>query len=177
MSLTLTPLLKYYSKSLNLFGILGLALTILGICTFIFNAQYLQSKHKLLESSLKELSVSTNTLDKKLATQSNRAHSMHFIKKDDFFNILEFIQNQASLNSVGYESINYQSSDMNEVGLTKYELDLPFSATYVDLKKFLYAILQPYPNTVVLTDISLYRNSAQDDKLDGSMQIALYFRN
>lgn len=177
MSLTIPPLLKYYTKRFNRLGQLGLAFIVLGLLTLTFDLQYLQRKTQSLESSLTERSVrSKNFQQTPAANRHAMTDSTRFLQKEAFFNILEFIQNKAVQNDVGYESINYQSSDMNEVGLIKYELDLPFSATYVDLKKFLYAIMQPYPNTVVLANISLYRNNVQEDKLDGSMQIALYFR-
>lgn len=177
MSKTLPPLITYYAQRIDKLGFAGLVFALLGLVILTIHFQHLTPSIAGLNQSLAEMKSQKNELRPVVQQTTGITSTANFLAKEELLNVLEAIQTQASKNNVSYDVIDYKTSNIDEVGLVKYEVDLPFNATYVNLKKFLYSVMQPYPNTVALTGISLYRNSAQDEKLEGHLQLSLYLKN
>jgi len=178
MNVMIHPYLKYQLNKISRLTLLGSTILMLAILLGTYHAYIqkarLMSAHQALVSITLENKKQAKTFLKKV---NHQATSTRFLEKHAFIMLLESIQYAADQNKIAYSAIAYKSIHMPEINVMSYQINYPFTATYLDLKKFLYAVLEPYKSTIVLSHIALYRESNQTDSIDGELQFTLYFRD
>lgn len=185
----------YLSQVINKFGVLGiigLAIT-LGCCLFYaFNILPLQQKiaadtNKLPATSQPQtLGVKTKKLPLKTVPKQNTIEAINrfyaqFPAAESLPNYLRLIDNSAIkqrliLNRGDYKLTQIKSLQTNQATLARYEIVLPLTGQYVQIRQFVAQVLHELP-ALALTDMQLKRESAQSPTVDARLIFVLLLKN
>lgn len=185
----------YASQMIKKFGILGiLALAItLGCCLlYLFNILPLQQKNA--EDSLRlqqknqqqALSGESEQLALEMAPKQNNSEAIkrfyaQFPAVERLPNCLRLIDNNAlklrlTLNRGDYKLTQIKSLQTNKGALSRYEIVLPVSGQYTQIRQFAAQVLHELP-ALALTDLQLKRESAQSPTVDARLIFVLLLKN
>lgn len=185
----------YLSQVINKFGVLGiigLAIT-LGCCLFYaFNILPLKQKiaadtNKLPATSQPQtLGVKTKKLPLKTVPKQNTIEAINrfyaqFPAAESLPNYLRLIDNSAIkqrliLNRGDYKLTQIKSLQTNQATLARYEIVLPLTGQYVQIRQFVAQVLHELP-ALALTDMQLKRESAQSPTVDARLIFVLLLKN
>jgi len=78
-------------------------------------------------------------------------------------------------NDIYIDAVDYQLETESPARLTRYRINLPMTASYTNVRKFIRQVLQQLPNAA-LDQISMSRHNPQDTEVNAKLQFTLYFR-
>jgi Tfp pilus assembly protein PilO len=185
----------YSSQMIKKFGILGmLALTITLGCCLLYALNILPLQKKIVQDTLrlqqenkqKALSDATEQLPLEMAPKQTTAESIkrfyaQFPALERLPNCLRLIDNIAlkqrlSLNRGDYKLTQIKSLQTNQGALSRYEIVLPVSGQYIQIRQFTAQVLHELP-ALALTDLHLKRESAQSPTVEARLIFVLLLKN
>jgi Tfp pilus assembly protein PilO len=185
----------YASQMIKKFGILGmLALAItLGCCLlYLFNILPLQQKNaddslRLQQKNQQQVvSGESEQLALEMAPKQTNSEAIkrfyaQFPALDRLPNCLRLIDNIAlkqrlSLNRGDYKLTQIKSLQTNQGALSRYEIVLPVSGQYTQIRQFAAQVLHELPS-LALTDLQLKRESAQSPTVEARLIFVLLLKN
>ena len=185
----------YFSQMIKKFGILGmiaLAIT-LGCCLFYaINVIPLKQKIAAATNRLQQvnqqqvLSNETeksqlNIASKQTTTKTINRFYAQFPASESLPNWLRLIDKIAlkqnlTLNSGDYKLTQIKQLQINQGALARYEIVLPVTGNYVQIRHFVSQVLHELP-ALALTDMRLSRESAQSPTLDARLTFLLLLKS
>ena len=190
----------YASQMIKKFGVLGIiALAIaLGCCLFYaFNIVPLQQKmaddaNKLppanqaqilsgkTAKSQTEIVLKQTTAEQTTPDQIKRFYAQ-FPASETLPNCLRLIDNIAlkqrlTLNRGDYKLTQIKSLQSNQATLARYEIVLPVTGQYVQIRQFIAQVLHELP-ALALSDLQLKRESAQSPSVEARLIFVLLLKN
>ena len=185
----------YASQMIKKFGILGmLALTITLGCCLLYALNILPLQKKIVQDTLrlqqenkqKALSDASEQLPLEMAPKQTTAESIkrfyaQFPALERLPNCLRLIDNIAlkqrlSLNRGDYKLTQIKSLQTNQGALSRYEIVLPVSGQYIQIRQFAAQVLHELP-ALALTDLHLKRESAQSPTVEARLIFVLLLKN
>ena len=198
--------LRWYTtqimKKIGVLGIVALAIA-LGCCLFYtFNILPLQQKiaddaNKLpptnpaqilsgkteksqLTIALKQITPEQTTPEQTTPEQIKRFYTQ-FPASDTLPNCLRLIDNIAlkqrlTLNRGDYKLTQIKSLQSNQATLSRYEIVLPVTGQYVQIRKFIAQVLHELP-ALALSDLQLKRESAQSPSVEARLMFVILLKN
>ena len=190
----------YASQVMNKIGILGMValVIVLGCCLFYaFNIVPLQQKiaddaNKLpptnqaqilsgkTEKSPLEIAP-TQTTPKQSTPEQIRRFYAQFPASETLPNCLRLIDNIAlmqrlSLNRGDYKLTQIKSLQSNQATLALYEIVLPVTGQYLQIRQFIAQVLHELP-ALALSDLQIKRESAQSPSVEARLIFVLLLKN
>lgn len=179
-------------KKFGLLGIIGLAIT-LGCCLFYtFNIMPVQQKiiadtNKLpLTNQQQTLSLEKEKLQLKTVPKQNTLEAINrfyaqFPAGESLPNYLRLIDNNALkqgliLNRGDYKLTQIKSLQSNQATLARYEIVLPVTGQYTQIRQFIAQVLHELP-ALALNDLQLKRESAQSPTVEARLIFVLLLKN
>jgi len=185
----------YASQMIKKFGILGmLALTITLGCCLLYALNILPLQKKIAQDTLRlqqknkqqVVSGASEQLPLEMAPKQTTAESIkrfyeQFPALERLPNCLRLIDNIAlkqrlSLNRGDYKLTQIKSLQTNEGALSRYEIVLPVSGQYTQIRQFAAQVLHELP-ALALTDLQLKRESAQSPTVEARLIFVLLLKN
>ena len=188
--------LRWYAsqmiKKIGVLGIVALAIA-LGCCLFYaFNIVPLQQKmaddaNKLPPTNPAQiLSGKTEKSQLKVMTKQTTPEQIkrfyaQFPASETLPNCLRLIDNIAlkqrlTLNRGDYKLTQIKSLQSNQATLARYEIVLPVTGQYVQIRQFIAQVLHELP-ALALSDLQLKRESAQSPSVEARLIFVLLLKN
>ena len=185
----------YASQMIKKFGLLGmLALAITLGCCLLYALNILPLQKKIAQDTLRlqqknkqqVVSGASEQLPLEMAPKQTTAESIkrfyeQFPALERLPNCLRLIDNIAlkqrlSLNRGDYKLTQIKSLQTNQGALSRYEIVLPVSGQYTQIRQFAAQVLHELP-ALALTDLHLKRESAQSPTVEARLIFVLLLKN
>lgn len=179
MPKNITPYLRYQYQRLSKLTLVGLSLIFCALVLFTFDWFYQQKELVKLNSELKSIRQDGKIKEIKTPIVNSSLNIYGTLKlpnKSELPNILEFIHTSAKNNNIYFDSVDYKFTDLPSINSQSYEITLPASGKYLDVRKFIEEVNQ-INNGVVLKNIELSRENSQINDLDAFLQFTIYLKN
>ncbi len=175
---------KQFAKRLGLTGLIGLALIIISIGSYIIiflptQSQLVQSKDNLLQ--LKNSATKHVILETAQRDPANEMRNFYaaFPNGTSLSSSLRLIQKLAikqklELNRGDYKLVLTQAEPQNNV-LARYEIRLPISGKYTQMRTFIADVMYEIPS-LALTELQIKRESSTSPLVDAQMVFAMFVK-
>jgi Tfp pilus assembly protein PilO len=159
--------------------LIGIGLIVLSLVVFVFNKAYLQTKLKDASLALidaKSKGAAHVNKESRLEQISAMNNLLNFPAKSELLKMLESIYVVAKQDNVTFDQADFKFSELPSIQSESYEITLPITGKYLDIRKFL-SQLNGESSGVVLRNIELSRANGQANVLDGVIHLSLFVTN
>lgn len=172
-------MLGYKLRQLSWQGLLGIALLVSSLLAYLIISNpkiqqlaQLQSKYSALKANSKSNFKNDNS--EKYFDITQRFYAF-LPKQNDANREISRILGEANSAGLVTDKVEYSQSNLSS-SLVQYQIKLPLSGSYMQIRQFLKQVLKTLP-AIALSDISLSRNDVTSDLLDARIQLTLYLSN
>ncbi len=183
------PFLQWYAnqfaKRLGIVGLIGLALIIISIGFYL--TKYLPTQSQLEESTANLAQLKKDSASKHVKVETIRRDPANEISNfyatfpngASLSSSLRLIQKTAikqklELNRGDYKLILTQAA-MQNTELERYEIRLPISGRYIQMRAFIAEVMQVIPN-LALTEMQIKRESSTSPLVDAQMVFVMFVK-
>jgi Tfp pilus assembly protein PilO len=179
---------SHYAKRLGIWGLLGLFLIIVSSFFYITKIPALnESTVALMQARLEAESQDHKSIvEEETPPTQNTAEEIEtyyerFPKAELLPVILATINQLANQQKIALNSGDYklskikQTDDANRKILTKYEITLPVTGQYTQIRTFVAEVLEKLP-AIALTDIQMNRESTMDSSVESKLVFILFVK-
>lgn len=172
-------------NQLGALGLIGISLVLASVLLFGLKVTSANTElviaHEQLNKKISETEKSTNTQETGLYKPEIFDFYSAFPNTSELSTTLQVVKNTASKNRLELNRGDYKftliSKNQTKVqDIAKYEIKLPLSGSYIQIRTFINEILLQLP-TLALRDVQLKRESSMSPKVEANLTFIFFARS